>query len=74
MLVEDRMSQPVISVHPDLPIHEAQNLFRQEQIRRAPVVSGGKLVGIISEKDLINAAPSQATSLSVWEMNYLLSN
>jgi len=33
----------------------------------------GNLIGIISEKDLLNAAPSDATSLSVWEINYLLS-
>lgn len=73
MLVEQRMSRPVISIHPDMPIHDARNLFKQEQIRRAPVIKQGKLVGIVSDKDLIDAAPSQATSLSVWEMNYLLS-
>lgn len=73
MLVEQRMSRPVISIHPDMPIHDARNLFKQEQIRRAPVIKQGKLVGIVSDQDLIDAAPSQATSLSVWEMNYLLS-
>lgn len=73
MLVEGRMSRPVIAIHPDMPIHDARNLFKQEQIRRAPVVKNGKLIGIISDQDLINASPSQATTLSVWEMNYLLS-
>ncbi len=73
MLVEGRMSRPVIAISPDMPIHDARNLFRQEQIRRAPVVKNGKLVGIVSDQDLIDAAPSQATTLSVWEMNYLLS-
>ncbi len=73
MLVEGRMSRPVISVSPDMPIHDARNLFKTEQIRRAPVVKNGKLVGIISDQDLIDATPSRATSLSVWEMNYLVS-
>ncbi len=73
MLVEGRMSRPVISVSPDMPIHDAHNLFKTEQIRRAPVVKNGKLVGIISDQDLIDATPSRATSLSVWEMNYLIS-
>ncbi len=73
MLVEGRMSRPVISIHPEMPIHDARNLFKQEQIRRAPVIKKGKLVGIVSDQDLIDAAPSQATTLSVWEMNYLLS-
>jgi len=67
------MSRPVIAIHPDLPIHDARNLFKQEKIRRAPVVKNGKLVGIVSDRDLIDASPSPATSLSVWEMNYLLS-
>ena len=73
MLVEERMSRPVLSVQPDMPVHDARNLFKMEQIRRAPVIKNGKLIGIISDQDLINATPSQATSLSVWEMNYLVS-
>ncbi len=73
MLVGERMSKPVIYISPDLPINEALNLMKRERIRRTPVVQDGKLVGIVSDKDLLNASPSPATSLSVWEMNYLLS-
>lgn len=73
MLIKERMSKPVISVATDLPIMEALNLMRREQIRRAPVMRNGKMVGIVSEKDLLNASPSDATSLSVWEISYLLS-
>ena len=73
MLVGTRMSTPIITLPSDTPIHDALNLFKKEKIRRSPVVDNGKLVGIISEEDLLNASPSQATSLSVWEMNYLLS-
>ena len=73
MLVGERMKSPVITVRPDMPVVDALNLMRQEHIRRTPVVKGGKLVGIVSEKDLLNASPSPATSLSIYEMNYLLS-
>lgn len=73
MLVGDRMSKPVITIPPEMPIIEALNLMKREHIRRAPVLQDGKLVGIVSDKDLLNASPSPATSLSVWEMNYLLS-
>jgi acetoin utilization protein AcuB len=73
MLVGQRMSRPVITVSPDLPITEALNLLKRENIRRAPVVRRGKLVGIITVADIMNASPSQATSLSIWEINYLLS-
>jgi acetoin utilization protein AcuB len=74
MLVGERMTRPVITVHADLPIQEALNLMRQENIRRAPVVDDrGHLIGIVSERDLLHASPSDATSLSVWELNYLLS-
>ena len=73
MLVGERMSRPVISVSPDEPIHDALAMFKKEHIRRAPVIKDGKLVGIISQGDLLNASPSPVTTLSVWEMNYLLS-
>jgi acetoin utilization protein AcuB len=73
MLVGQRMSRPVITVGPDLPITEALNLLRREKIRRAPVIEKGKLVGIVTIADIQNASPSQATSLSIWEINYLIS-
>jgi len=73
MLVGKRMSHPVITMSPDLPIVDALNLMKRERIRRAPVVKDGKMVGIVSDKDLLNASASPTTSLSVWELNYLLS-
>ncbi|MEW5868816.1 MAG: CBS domain-containing protein [Chloroflexota bacterium] len=72
MLVGERMSHPVISISPEMPIVDALNLMHREHIRRAPVVRDGKMIGIVSDKDLLNASPSPATSLSVWELNYLL--
>lgn len=74
MFVGDRMSKPVITAAPDLAIQDALILMKKEKIRRLPVVDkNGKLVGIVSERDLLHASPSDATSLSVWEINYLLS-
>ena len=73
MFVGERMSRPVISVSPDTPINDALAMFKKEHIRRTPVIKDGKLIGIVSERDLLNAAPSSATTLSVWEMNYLIS-
>lgn len=73
MFVGERMSHPVITVTPETPVHDALAMFKKEHIRRAPVVKDGKIVGIVSESDLLNASPSPVTSLSVWEMNYLIS-
>ena len=73
MFVGERMSHPVITIPPDMPVVEALNLMRKEKIRRTPVLKDGKVVGIVSDKDLLNASPSPATSLSVWEINYLMS-
>jgi acetoin utilization protein AcuB len=67
------MSHPVISVTPETPVHEALAMFKKEHIRRAPVVKEGKLLGIVSDSDLLNASPSLATTLSIWEVNYLVS-
>ncbi len=74
MLVGERMTRRPITVGPDVPITDALSLMRQEKVRRLPVVDKhGKLVGIVAEKDLLYASPSPATSLSIYEMHYLLS-
>jgi acetoin utilization protein AcuB len=74
MLIKERMSRHPITVTPDTSLFDALRIIRDEKIRRLPVLdSVGKLVGIISEKDLLYAAPSPATTLSVYEMNYLIS-
>lgn len=73
MLVGERMSRPVITVSADDPINEVLALFRKEHIRRAPVLKNGKLAGIVTQTDLLNASPSPVTTLSIWEMHYLIS-
>ena len=73
MLVKERMTRLPIVATPDLPVPEALHLMRQEHIRRMPVVDkSGRLVGIVSDRDLLLASPSPATSLSAWEITYLL--
>ncbi len=74
MLVRDRMTTKVITIAPSTSVADALNLIRINKIRRLPVIDrDGKLVGIVSEKDLLYASPSPATSLSVYEIGYLLS-
>ena len=74
MLVGKHMSTPVITIKPDTPLQDALNLMHKENVRRFPVVNGsGKLVGIVTQHDLLMASPSPATSLSIHELNYLLS-
>jgi len=68
------MSRHPITVTADVPIDEALKLMRDSKVRRLPVVDKkGKLVGIVSEKDLLYASPSPATSLSIHEIHYLVS-
>ncbi|MBN1178103.1 MAG: CBS domain-containing protein [Anaerolineae bacterium] len=74
MLVGRRMTPDPITVAPDLPIADALELMRQKKVRRFPVIDKkGKLIGIVTQNDLLYAAPSSVTSLNVWEVNYLLS-
>jgi acetoin utilization protein AcuB len=62
-----------VTVRANTPLQDALKLMRDHQFRRLPVVNEkGKLVGIVSEVDLLHAAPSSATSLSIWEVQYLL--
>lgn len=74
MLVGERMTKRPIITTPDTPIEEALKHMRESKVRRLPVVDKkGKLVGIITEKDLLYVSPSPATSLSIHELHYLIS-
>ena len=71
-LVKDWMSTEVITAGPNTTLPEAHQLMVNEEIRRLPVVKNGRLVGIVTLGDVRGAEPSPATSLSIWELNYLL--
>ncbi len=74
MFVRDLMSAPAVTITPDANFQDALQTMRKHNFRRLPVVDKkGRLAGIVSERDLLHAAPSPASSLSVWELNYLLS-
>ena len=74
-LVKDWMSPEVVTITPDTTLPEAHQIMTNEEIRRLPVVDkDGRLVGIVTIGDVRSAEPSPATSLSIWEMNYLLSS
>jgi acetoin utilization protein AcuB len=74
MLVGERMTQDPVTVRDDVGIEDALKLMRDRNVRRLPVLDeDGDLVGIVSDKDLLYASPSPATSLSVHELHYLLS-
>lgn len=69
MLVKDRMSSPVITIQPGASLDDAWRLLTREKISRLPVVDArGKLVGIITEKQLLRYSPSQATTLDAFEI------
>ena len=74
MIVRELMTGAVITAPPWMPILEARNLMVKERIRHLPVKApDGKLLGMITDRDIRLNLPSQATSLSVWEINHLLS-
>jgi acetoin utilization protein AcuB len=72
-LVQDWMTHDPITIDPQTTLPEASRLMKECSIRRLPVVDNGRLVGIVTLGDLREASPSQATSLSIYELNYLLS-
>jgi acetoin utilization protein AcuB len=67
------MTPAPITVSPETPVLDALKLLGDHGFRRLPVVENGRLIGITTRKDLRDAMPSKATTLSVWELNYLLS-
>ena len=73
MLVGKRMTHNPITITPDVSIAEAMEKMKREKVHRFPVVDKGrKLVGMVTEYDLVHASPSSATALSMWEISYLL--
>jgi acetoin utilization protein AcuB len=73
MLVRERMTKNPVTTTPDTSVTDALRLMRERKVRRLPVMDArGKLVGIVADQDLLYASPSPVSSLSVWEMNYLL--
>ena len=73
MRIRDMMTKNPITVESEALVWDAQKIMKENNIRRLPVVDKGKLVGIITKHDLLEASPSPATSLSIFELNYLLS-
>jgi acetoin utilization protein AcuB len=72
MNVGDIMTTNVVTVPSNISIAEAKRIMAAHRIRRLPVVDKGKLVGIVTEHRLESVSPSKATSLTVWEVSYLL--
>jgi acetoin utilization protein AcuB len=71
-LVRDWMSANPVTIGPKTNLHDAHKLMRERHVRRLMVVENGNLTGIITLGDVQEAEPSSATSLSIFELNYLL--
>lgn len=73
MLVRELMTPNPITAAPNMSVPEALRLMQDRKVRRLPVVdSNGRLIGIVSDRDLLQASPSQATTLAVWEIPEIL--
>ncbi|HEY0605854.1 MAG TPA: CBS domain-containing protein [Herpetosiphonaceae bacterium] len=72
IFVRDVMSSTVITASLSTPLPQLNTLMRERHIRRLPVVDGNRLVGMITFGDIRSALPSDATTLSVYELSYLI--
>lgn len=70
--VRNWMTEQLITITPQTTLPEAQRIMFEHKIRRLPVVKSGKLVGIVTLGDIREAKPSDATTLSIYELNYLM--
>ncbi|NLY42336.1 MAG: CBS domain-containing protein [Desulfovibrionales bacterium] len=74
MIIKDWMTKDVITIDPEASMMRAAKLMKEKDIRRLPVVDDkGKIIGILSDRDVKEASPSKATTLDVHELYYLLS-
>ncbi|MGJ3240945.1 MAG: CBS domain-containing protein [Anaerolineae bacterium] len=69
--VSEWMTSDVVTTRRNTSISSAHQVMRENNIRRLPVVDNNKLVGIVTIGDVREASPSDATTLSIWELNYL---
>lgn len=72
MAVKDFMTKKVVYISPDTTIAHAADMMREQGLHRLPVIENDKLVGLVTEGTIAEASPSKATTLSIYEMNYLL--
>jgi acetoin utilization protein AcuB len=72
MFVADWMTRQVVTVGPDESVSRAMHLMRDKGVKHLPVVRDGAVVGVISDRDIKAYAPSKATALDIYEINYLL--
>ena len=72
MFVRTRMTANPFTVTPESTVPQAQEIMQRHTVRHLPVVSGGKVVGVLSNSDVAGALPSRATSLSAAELTYLV--
>jgi acetoin utilization protein AcuB len=73
MFVATRMTPNPVTVNSKTSVADATHIMRTNKFRRLPVVDDGRLVGIVTDRDLREVSPSPATTLSIYELNYLLS-
>lgn len=73
MYVKNKMTANPYTINYDAPINEVIELMREKNLKRVPVVDGEKVVGIVTNGDLQKVSPTKATTLSIYEINYLLS-
>lgn len=73
MYIKNRMTANPYTVEKNAPITDAIALMHEKGLRRLPVVEGGKAAGIITKSDIQSVSPTKATTLSIYEVNYLLS-
>lgn len=69
--VKDWMTSNPVTIDSSTKISDAHQTMKAKSVRRLPVLHNGKLVGIITIGDVREASPSDATTLSIWELNYL---
>jgi acetoin utilization protein AcuB len=72
MPVKDWMSKDLVTVEEDTSIMKASRIMKQNNIQHLPVLRQGRVVSIVSDRDLKEATPSKATTLDIHEMYYLL--